>query len=593
MSEQYIVSARKYRPDSFGTLIGQDNIARTLKNSILRGQLAHAYLFCGPRGVGKTSTARIFAKMINCSNPGPDMEPCGHCESCESFAEGRSYCIHELDAASNNGVDAIKALLDQVQIPPQVGRYSVYIIDEVHMLSQAAFNAFLKTLEEPPSYAIFILATTEKHKIIPTILSRCQTYDFNRISVPDIVRNLRGIADKEGITIDDESLHIIARKADGAMRDALTIFDQSVAFCGTDIKAADVMRNLNVLDYEYDFELVDAFLSGDYAKALLKFDEVLSKGFNAQYFVSALSSHLRDLIVSRTAGLESLLDLPESLRQRYAEQSARCSLQFLYEALNLTTQCEAAYRASLNQRLHVEFTLMKLCFIKGVPASAAAVPANPDVKSAPVSAPAVAAPAASAPAPANPEVKTAPAPVAAPAAAAPQAAPQAAPAAQPSEAPTPRRRSAGKGVSMTAILTEDKAEKETEQVSDKPQQLPSDEEIKNKWAELAAAFKTASPRLGSALENAELEISEAEGVKNVCFTVANDAQKGWIEQNKLRDLEGRLRKALSCSAINLSVKAAQYAAKKIIYTPEEKIHAMAESNPEVRELITDLSLNTK
>jgi DNA polymerase III subunit gamma/tau len=597
MSEQYIVSARKYRPDSFGTLIGQDNIARTLKNSILRGQLAHAYLFCGPRGVGKTSTARIFAKMINCSNPGPDMEPCGHCESCESFAEGRSYCIHELDAASNNGVDAIKALLDQVQIPPQVGRYSVYIIDEVHMLSQAAFNAFLKTLEEPPSYAIFILATTEKHKIIPTILSRCQTYDFNRISVPDIVRNLRGIADKEGITIDDESLHIIARKADGAMRDALTIFDQSVAFCGTDIKAADVMRNLNVLDYEYDFELVDAFLSGDYAKALLKFDEVLSKGFNAQYFVSALSSHLRDLIVSRTAGLESLLDLPESLRQRYAEQSARCSLQFLYEALNLTTQCEAAYRASLNQRLHVEFTLMKLCFIKGVPASAAAVPANPDVKSAPVSAPAVAAPAASAPAPANPEVKTAPAPVAAPAAStpAPQAAPAAAisPAPQPVEAPTPRRRSAGKGVSMTAILTEDKAEKETEQVSDKSQQLPSDEEVKNKWAELAAAFKTASPRLGSALENAELEISEAEGVKNVCFTVANDAQKGWIEQNKLRDLEGRLRKALTCSAINLSVKAAQYAAKKIIYTPEEKIHAMAESNPEVRELITDLSLNTK
>ncbi len=582
MSEQYIVSARKYRPDSFGTLIGQDNIARTLKNSIQRGQLAHAYLFCGPRGVGKTSTARIFAKMINCSNPGPDMEPCGHCESCESFAEGRSYCIHELDAASNNGVDAIKALLDQVQIPPQVGRYSVYIIDEVHMLSQAAFNAFLKTLEEPPSYAIFILATTEKHKIIPTILSRCQTYDFNRISIPDIVRNLRGIADRENITIDDESLHIIARKADGAMRDALTIFDQSVAFCGTDIKAADVMRNLNVLDYEYDFQLVDAFLSGDYATALLKFDEVLSKGFNAQYFVSALSSHLRDLIVSRTAGLESLLDLPESLRERYSEQSSRCSLQFLYEALNLTTQCEAAYRASLNQRLHVEFTLMKLCFIKGVPASAPAPRPT-------AAAPTVSVPAASAPAPANPSVTPAPAAVQAP------AAPQAAPAAEPSEAPAPRRRSAGKGasISMTAILTEEKPEKETEQVSDKPQQLPSDEEVKNKWAELAAAFKTASPRLGSALENAELEISEAEGVKNVCFTVANDAQKGWIEQNKLRDLEGRLRKALTCSAINLSVKAAQYTARKIIYTPEEKIHAMAESNPEVRELITDLSLNTK
>ena len=261
---QYIVSARKYRPDSFGTLIGQDNIAQTLKNSILRGQLAHAYLFCGPRGVGKTTTARIFAKMINCSNPSEGMEPCGVCESCISFAEGRSYCIHELDAASNNGVDDIKALMDQVRIPPQVGRYSVYIIDEVHMLSQSAFNAFLKTLEEPPAHAIFILATTEKHKILPTILSRCQTYDFNRITVDNIVKNLRMVASSEGITIDDESLHVVAHKADGAMRDALTIFDQTVAFCGTDVKYQDVLRNLNVLDYEYSFSLVDAFLRGDY-----------------------------------------------------------------------------------------------------------------------------------------------------------------------------------------------------------------------------------------------------------------------------------------------------------------------------------------
>ena len=260
---QYIVSARKYRPDSFGTLIGQDNIAQTLKNSILRGQLAHAYLFCGPRGVGKTTTARIFAKMINCSNPSEGMEPCGTCESCLSFAEGRSYCIHELDAASNNGVDDIKALMDQVRVPPQVGRYSVYIIDEVHMLSQAAFNAFLKTLEEPPAHAIFILATTEKHKILPTILSRCQTYDFNRITVDNIVKNLRMVASNEAITIDDESLHVIAHKADGAMRDALTIFDQTVAFCGTDVKYQDVLRNLNVLDYEYSFSLVDAFLKGD------------------------------------------------------------------------------------------------------------------------------------------------------------------------------------------------------------------------------------------------------------------------------------------------------------------------------------------
>ena len=378
---QYIVSARKYRPDSFGTLIGQDNIAQTLKNSILRGQLAHAYLFCGPRGVGKTTTARIFAKMINCSDPTENMEPCGKCESCLSFAEGRSYCIHELDAASNNGVDDIKALMDQVRIPPQVGRYSVYIIDEVHMLSQSAFNAFLKTLEEPPAHAIFILATTEKHKILPTILSRCQTYDFNRITVENIVRNLRMVASGEGVAIDDESLHVIAHKADGAMRDALTIFDQTVAFCGTDVKYEDVLRTLNVLDYEYSFSLVDAFLAGDWSSALMTFDGILAKGFNALHFVAALSSHLRDLLVSKSGGLEALLELPESLKKKYMEQASRCPLQFLYEALGITAQCESGYRASVNPRLHIEFSLMRLSFLMnrqaGVQAAAQPVAAQP------------------------------------------------------------------------------------------------------------------------------------------------------------------------------------------------------------------------
>ena len=392
---QYIVSARKYRPDSFGTLIGQDNIAQTLKNSILRGQLAHAYLFCGPRGVGKTTTARIFAKMINCSNPSADMEPCGTCESCQSFAEGRSYCIHELDAASNNGVEDIKTLMDQVRIPPQVGKYSVYIIDEVHMLSQAAFNAFLKTLEEPPAHAIFILATTEKHKILPTILSRCQTYDFNRITVDNIVKNLRMVASSEGVTIDDESLHVVAHKADGAMRDALTIFDQTVAFCGTDVKYQDVLRNLNVLDYEYSFSLVDAFLKGDYPTALVTFDEILTKGFNALHFVAALSSHLRDLIVSKNGGLETLLELPDSLKKRYREQAERCPLPFLYDALGITTQCESGYRASVNPRLHIEFALMRLSFICGK-LNASQPAAAPAVAAVPVQAPAPVAPAPSA-----------------------------------------------------------------------------------------------------------------------------------------------------------------------------------------------------
>ena len=366
---QYIVSARKYRPDSFGTLIGQDNIAQTLKNSILRGQLAHAYLFCGPRGVGKTTTARIFAKMINCSDPSENMEPCGKCESCLSFAEGRSYCIHELDAASNNGVEDIKALMDQVRVPPQVGKYSVYIIDEVHMLSQSAFNAFLKTLEEPPAHAIFILATTEKHKILPTILSRCQTYDFNRITVDNIVRNLRMVASSEGITIDDESLHVIAHKADGAMRDALTIFDQTVAFCGADINYQDVLRNLNVLDYEYSFSLVDAFLKGDYPAALITFDEILTKGFNALHFVAALSSHLRDLIVSKSGGMDALLELPDSLKTKYKEQADRCPLQFLYDGLGITTACESGYRGKCQSetayrvRAHETGLPLQACYV--------------------------------------------------------------------------------------------------------------------------------------------------------------------------------------------------------------------------------------
>ena len=597
---QYIVSARKYRPDTFGTLVGQDNIAQTLKNSILRGQLAHAYLFCGPRGVGKTTTARIFAKMINCSDPSDGMEPCGKCESCLSFAEGRSYCIHELDAASNNGVEDIKTLMEQVRIPPQVGRYSVYIIDEVHMLSQAAFNAFLKTLEEPPAHAIFILATTEKHKILPTILSRCQTYDFNRITVDNIVRNLRMVASNEGITIDEESLHVIAHKADGAMRDALTIFDQTVAFCGTDVQYQDVLRNLNVLDYEYSFSLVDAFLRGDYPSALLTFDEVLTKGFNALHFVAALSSHLRDLIVSKSGGLNALLELPDSLKARYKEQADRCPLQFLYDSLGITTQCESGYRASVNPRLHIEFALMRLSFLTGTLAAQPA--AQPSVPSQPVPGP-------SAPvqkpvdAPAGQSAPAAPAPAAQPAPASPSPVATVAPSvpspATPSAVEEPQRerrtRAArpGASLSLKAVMDKSNAAPATAVQSDE-QPVPSDEYLKSKWPELAQKYSD-KPRLASMLSSSTLVIEEADDAKVVTFRVVNEAQKDWVESKLLYDLEGNYRKIAGSTKISLRVAVVpdDAVAEKKAYMPSEQAGVVMSENAEVKNLITDLGLDIK
>ena len=590
---QYIVSARKYRPDSFGTLIGQDNIAQTLKNSILRGQLAHAYLFCGPRGVGKTTTARIFAKMINCSNPSADMEPCGTCESCQSFAEGRSYCIHELDAASNNGVEDIKTLMDQVRIPPQVGKYSVYIIDEVHMLSQAAFNAFLKTLEEPPAHAIFILATTEKHKILPTILSRCQTYDFNRITVENIVRNLRMVAASEGVTIDDESLHVVAHKADGAMRDALTIFDQTVAFCGTDVKYQDVLRNLNVLDYEYSFSLVDAFLKGDYPTALLIFDEILTKGFNALHFVAALSSHLRDLIVSKSGGLDALLELPESLKIKYKDQADRCHMQFLYDALGITTQCESGYRASVNPRLHIEFALMRLSFLMVKPAGAA-LAAAPVATPAPApAAPAPVAPVSAAPA-AQPE-PAAPAPVAsapaAPVAPAPVETP-AAPASEETPQPARERRArtaAAASVSLKSMMNSDA--KPVEQVV--KDSAPSEDMLRAKWPELAKVYES-KPRLASMLGTTTIAVTGDDESRTVTFMVVNEAQKDWVESKLLHDLEGRFRTIVGSSKVYLRVDVTpDDSPKPKVYMPSEKAKELMSENDEVKNLVKDFGLDIK
>lgn len=596
----YIVSARKYRPDSFEDLIGQDNIVKTLKNSIIRGKLAHAYLFCGPRGVGKTSAARIFAKTINCSNPTPEMEPCGQCESCISFQEGRSYCIHELDAASNNGVDDIKALMDQVQIPPQVGKYSVYIIDEVHMLTQSAFNAFLKTLEEPPAHAIFILATTEKHKILPTILSRCQTYDFNRIGIPDIVKNLRDIAQKEGITIDDESLHIIARKADGAMRDALTIFDQTVAFCGAEVKYEDVIRNLNVLDYEHCFSLTESMLANDYASALLKFDEILSKGFNALYFVASMSSHFRNLMVAKSGSLDALLELPDSLKVKYKEQADKCPLQFLYDALSITTQCESGYKESINPRLHIEFALMKLCFLTGGPVSLrpvaaaprAASPAQSGVAAAPVSP--VAKDEAQSAASASSGVSER---SAAPDAQQVSGGVTPSGSVEASEAQPVRRKRTSKvasALSLDAISGAEKSGPATtggaESLGDR---IPDDSEILMHWREFPKEYAS-RPRLSTTLATAKVEILPKDGYKQVDFFVLNVAQQKWMEEVLLKELEWKLQKALKTSRIRLMVQVLpEENVEKKIYMPEDKAKVVMAENEEVQKLVKDFDLDVK
>ncbi len=361
--DNFIVSARKYRPASFDTVVGQLAITSTLRNAIVNNQLAQAYLFAGPRGVGKTTCARIFAKTINCMNLQPNAEPCNECESCKAFNAGRSLNIHELDAASNNSVDDIRGLVDQVRILPQVGKYSVYIIDEVHMLSTSAFNAFLKTLEEPPAHAIFILATTEKHKILPTILSRCQIYDFNRMKVSDTVEHLKYIASKEGINAEEAALDIIAQKADGAMRDALSIFDQVVSFCGKDLTYGRVIENLNVLDYDYYFRLTDYFYNGKVSDALLLLNEIIEKGFDVGNLLAGLGKHFRDVLVAKDSATVQLLEVSATIKAQYAKQAEVCTVDFLYEALKVIEQCEMQYKVRMEKRLCVEIAFIRLCQI--------------------------------------------------------------------------------------------------------------------------------------------------------------------------------------------------------------------------------------
>ena len=654
--EKFIVSARKYRPGNFATLVGQESIAQTLKNSIKRGQLAHAYLFCGPRGVGKTSTARIFAKTINCLNPGPDLEPCGECESCRSFAEGVSFCIHELDAASNNSVEDIRTLIDQVRIPPQTGRYSVYIIDEVHMLSAAAFNAFLKTLEEPPAYAIFILATTEKHKIIPTVLSRCQTYDFNRISIADIVKQLKGIASSEGITVEDEALHVIAQKADGAMRDALTLFDQAVAFCGTNITYLEVIRNLNVLDTDYYFNLVESFLAGNYANALKLFDEVLAKGFNALYFVGGLSRHIRDLMVCKDNISLSLLETSELLAQRYKEQSSRCSLRFLYNILGESIKCEQEYRTSSNQRLLVEFLLVKACAANSAalreapaaqPAAPAAQLAAPATQQQTVAQPAV--PAAAQPAAAaqpQPQAQTQPTLATQTARAQAPQVPAAAQQQTAAQAPAAAQ-TAGTQQQTTAVQQQTAA---TQQQTAAPAAAQAQEAQAPAAAQTAAVQQqaAAAPQQAAApqasgsfsiknlIKNATLSHREgAEKVKEqqpvtqeelqivwlalaeeqkpnlrsamiqspailqedgttILFMVSNGSQKDWIMAKMHTYLSDTLRERLHNSQITLDVDVRKLEElPKTPYMPEERAKHIIQNNPEARELVKDLDLEIK
>lgn len=368
--ENYIVSARKYRPSTFDTVVGQRALTTTLKNAIANHKLAHAYLFCGPRGVGKTTCARIFAKTINCLHPTSEGEACNECESCKAFNEQRSYNIHELDAASNNSVEDIRSLIEQVRIPPQIGKYKVYIIDEVHMLSTAAFNAFLKTLEEPPQHAIFILATTEKHKILPTILSRCQIYDFSRITVNDTVEHLENVARKEHIEAEPEALNVIAQKADGGMRDALSIFDQVVSFTNGHITYQSVIENLNVLDYEYYFKLTDFILENKVAECLLTFNDILRKGFDGNHFITGLTSHFRNLLVSRDPSTLQLLEAGASIRDRYQAQAQKCTPQFLYKAMKLCNDCDLNYRQSKNKRLLVELTLIQVAQLTAEPEDA-------------------------------------------------------------------------------------------------------------------------------------------------------------------------------------------------------------------------------
>ena len=567
--ENYIVSARKYRPTTFESVVGQQALTQTLRNAIRSNRLAHAYLFCGPRGVGKTTCARIFAKTINCLTPTVDHEACNQCESCTAFNEQRSFNIHELDAASNNSVDDIRSLIDQVRIPPQIGKYSVYIIDEVHMLSQGAFNALLKTLEEPPSYAIFILATTEKHKILPTILSRCQVYDFTRITVADTIHHLQYVAKEEGITVGEEALNVVAQKADGGMRDALSIFDQLVAFCGKNISYEQAIEVLNVLNSDYYFRMIDAALQGAVGDALLLLNEVLQKGFDAGHFITGLAQHLRDVLVSKDAATAQLLETSDAIRQHYQQQATRCNARWIFNALDIMNTCDIHFRTAKNKRLTVELALVKLCRLVEVPEVQTVVtPVKPVAQS-------------------TPQPATKPAP---------QVAPKSEPQPQVSQPQVPKAKPASLPISMPSIPSI--SIKQSSSPSAQPvvnETTPQAKEQRNTpftvdqlidaWAGLSNYFP-GEERLNAMLTTLVPDLVSPEMCR---ITVANPWQKQEFGKFGKRVMD-IVRDRLKNDNLRLQVEVGDYTKTTRAYTSSEKYKVLVEMNPHVAELKSRLNL---
>lgn len=582
--DNYIVSARKYRPSTFRSVVGQKSLTTTLKNAIQSNKLAHAYLFCGPRGVGKTSCARIFAKTINCLNPTADGEACNACESCRAFNEQRSYNIHELDAASNNSVDDIRTLIDQVRIPPPIGKYKVFIIDEVHMLTTAAFNAFLKTLEEPPHHALFILATTEKHKVLPTILSRCQIYDFSRISIADMVEHLQYVSSQEGVTAEPEALNVIAQKADGGMRDALSIFDQVVSFTNGNITYQAVIDNLNVLDYEYYFRLTDAILSGNVRASLLILNEILGKGFDGQNIITGLAGHFRDLLVCRDESTLVLFEVGASIRERYKEMAKHCPDQLLFKAIELANACDLNYRASRNKRLLLELTLIQICQLTQV--------AVDDKKKALIEPIAGTNPSSQAVNSGQPQ-QPPQAPSVTAAAGAPQVMsthmPSSVPAPPPSTAPNPARKTARPmGISMKEIGVEKPKQQTVQQATTNVKEVvtPFDNDsLVREWDNYAATIDK-KVYLKNTMINCKPTLQE-----NYYFEVAvhNPGQQEELINNAIHILPF-LRQHLNNSRIQMRVRIVEGNEKHLAYTSTEKLELLMKINPTLGRLRDEFNL---